>query len=217
MLATDTDAQFTCGGERTFPASALEGPGGAEKESGAVYDALRAAFEVFPDVVQGAAELEWILVDQDDRAALFVGRTKDPPPDWIATEVGSDTGAGPLRPLNKGDCNLRVVISDEYGPATWAIDPAFATPGPNSTEVHLLVWEVACSGGSATTGRISPAVIDYTETTVSITIGVRPLDGFQGCPLPPGTPVVVTLTEPLDSRTLLDGGHFPPAAPSPPP
>ena len=41
-----------------------------------------------------------------------------------------------------------VVLSAEFGPASWALDPAFASPTPNATELHILVWERTCSGGS---------------------------------------------------------------------
>ena len=103
----------------------------------------------------------------------------------------------------------------QFGRATWALDPAFAPPGPDSTELHILVWELACSGGSPATGRMSAPVIDLAATTVTITIGVRPLGGPQACPGPPGTPAIVRLAEPLGARILLDGGRVPVAPPFP--
>jgi hypothetical protein len=106
-------------------------------------------------------------------------------------------------------------LSAEFGPATWALDPAFASPGPDSTELHILVWEMACSSGSPATGRMSAPAIAYAAATVTITIGVRPLGGPQACPGLPGTPAVVRLTAPRGARTLLDGGRVPAAPPSP--
>lgn len=103
-----------------------------------------------------------------------------------------------------------------YGPAYWALDSAFADPGPESTELHVLVWERACNGGTQVFGRTSLPEVTYEPTTVMITIGVRPLDGAQTCPLGPGTPILVQLEEPLGERTLLDGGREPPSEPSPP-
>jgi hypothetical protein len=107
------------------------------------------------------------------------------------------------------------VLSAEFGPATWALDPAFPAPGPASTELDVLVWEQQCSSGSPTTGRMSAPVIAYGATTVTITIGVRPFEGAQACPGPPGTPALVRLSEPLGTRSLLDGGRVPPAPPTP--
>lgn len=102
-----------------------------------------------------------------------------------------------------------------FGTASWALDPAFAKPGPEATDLHILVWERACSGGSPTTGRMSPPAVALAETTVTISIGVKPLTGLQTCPGPPGTPATMTLPEPLGARTLMDGGRIPPGPPDP--
>lgn len=106
-------------------------------------------------------------------------------------------------------------LPSQFGPANWAFDPAFPAPGPANDRLFILVWERACSSGSPATGRMSAPVIETAPTTVTITIGVRPVSGMQTCPLPPGTPAVVTLPEPLGARSLRDGGSVPPAPPSP--
>jgi hypothetical protein len=107
-------------------------------------------------------------------------------------------------------------LSPEFGRATWALDRAFPTPKAGSSELHILVWEQACSSGTPSTGRMSAPVIQYADTTVTITIGVRPLSGAQDCQgITRGTPDLVQLSEPLGTRTLLDGGHVPPAPPTP--
>jgi len=115
--------------------------------------------------------------------------------------------------------NPTSVLSPEFGPATWALDSAFPTPVADTSELRILVWERACSGGSPATGRISAPVVEYTSAAVTITIGVRPLQVDPGmlltCPMPPGTPAILQLSEPLGRRTLLDGGRVPPAPPSP--
>jgi hypothetical protein len=106
-----------------------------------------------------------------------------------------------------------------FGPATWALDPAYPAPGHDTSELHLLVWEQACSSGSPATGRMSAPVVVADGSRVIVSIGVRQRrmgdDTFETCPLPPGTPAIVQLPEPLGSRVLLDGGVAPPAAPSP--
>lgn len=107
-------------------------------------------------------------------------------------------------------------LDPSFGPAIWALDPSFPDPGPEATELHILVWDQACSSGIPTTGRMSPALIAYGADSVTITIGVRPLGGIQSCVGPPGTPAVVVLDEPLGDRTLVDGGRVPPGPPSPP-
>jgi hypothetical protein len=99
--------------------------------------------------------------------------------------------------------------------ATWAPDPAFPSPGPDSTSIHILVWEAVCASGRPTTGRMSAPAVTFGPTTVTVKIGVRPLGGVQACPGPPGTPAVLILPEPLGARTLLDGGRTPVGPPSP--
>lgn len=106
-------------------------------------------------------------------------------------------------------------IPTGYGLATWALDPTYPTPDAATSTLHILVWERACSSGQPTTGRMSPAFITYGASSVTIAIGVRPRPGAQTCPGPPGTPAIVDLTGPLGARTLLDGGVYPPAPPSP--
>lgn len=207
------DAKVTCGG-RPFPASGLEAPTGAEKASGPEFDALRAALAKFGSEFPGSSDWSWRLAGRDETGAIFLARTDAlAPPGWEMIEVVAETTG--WQPLGMGTCDPHVVLSAEFGPATWALDPAFASPTPDATELHILVWERACSSGSPATGRMSAPVIDYAAETVTITIGVHPLGGIQTCPGPPGTPALVRLTEPLGKRTLLDGGHVPPAPPSP--
>src|SRR4051812_46071140 len=109
--------------------------------------------------------------------------------------------------------------SADFGPATWALDPAFPTPAADTSELHILVWERACSGGSLATGRMSNPLVEYTGADVTITVRVRPLTVGPGqarsCPGPPGTPMSLRLSEPLGQRTLLDGGLVPPGPPRP--
>ena len=126
---------------------------------------------------------------------------------FILLAMGCGTSASP---------SPTAMASSEFGPATWALDPAFPPPDPTARDLHILVWERACASGKPTTGRMSETLIMVGPTSVTITIDVRPLAGAQDCPGPPGTPATVTLPEPLGSRTLLDGGNNPPAPPRAP-
>ena len=101
-----------------------------------------------------------------------------------------------------------------FGPATWVLDSAFPVPTANSTELHILVWERACAGGSAATGRMSTPLIEYAADTITITIKVRGLGGVQSCPSNQATPSTVRLAEPVGNRDFLDGGRDPVAAPT---
>ena len=215
--AGGAEASLTCDG-RPFPAAGLNAPTGAEKESGPEFDALRATIAKFADAFPGSSDWTWRLAGRDDTGATFLARTDAlGPPDWVSIEVARD--ASGWQPLGMGQCDPHVVLSGAFGPATWALDPAFPAPVADTSELHILVWERACSSGAPATGRMSAPVVEYTSGAVTITIGVRPLQVAEGmlltCPMPPGTPAILQLSEPLGGRTLLDGGVVPPAPPSP--
>jgi len=209
-----SDAGLTCGGP-TFPAAALNAPTGAEKASGPAFDALRATLTATASEFPGAAGWSWRLALEDVTDAVFLAQTDALDANgWVAVEL--TMGSNGWQPGSIGQCNLRVVQAAGYGPASWALNPAFPAPTADTTILEILVWEESCSSGSPVSGRMSAPVIAYAASTVTITLGVRPLQGVQTCPLGPGTPASLRLSEPLGARTLLDGGTFPPAAPSPP-
>ena len=91
--------------------------------------------------------------------------------------VAGATNSGAWAATSMGYCEPRVAVSAGYGPARWALDPAADPPKPESTELRILVWEIACSGGRPTTGRMSAPVIDATATSVTVTLGVQPFNG----------------------------------------
>lgn len=213
--ATASPVGLSCSGERIFDSRALDQPSGAEHRAGPAFDALREAFALFEDEFQEAERLAWILVDQDDEGALFLAKAERIP-GWIAAEVQVDAETGEWKPVTMSQCDPHVRISPEFGPAVWALNPAYPVPNAETVELNVLVWEVACSGGRPTTGRMSAPLIALTEDSATMTIGVRPLEGFRDCPLPSGTPAMVVLPQPLGDRTLFDGGHHPPSEPSPP-
>jgi hypothetical protein len=208
------ERQVTCGG-RTFPASGLEAPPGAETASGPEFDALRAALATFASEFPRAADRTWRLAGRDASGTIFVALTDAvSAPRWLSVEASLQAGGWKADAI--GQCDPRVALSADLGPATWSLDPAFPPPGAASTELRVLVWERACASGNLATGRISAPAIDYGPSTVLVTVGVRPLAGAQRCQGNPGTPALFRLSEPLGSRTLLDGGSVPPAVPAPP-
>ncbi len=212
-----TDAQATCGG-RSFPIGGLTAPADAARATGPEFDALRAAFAQFGREFDGAAAWAWRLAGKDSAGAIFLARTDAlGEPGWVSAEAVH--GADGWKVVNMGQCRPHVVLSAEFGPATWAFDPAYSRPVATTTELHVLVWERDCSSGAPATGRMSAPVVEYGQDSVTIAIGVRPIQLAPGmavsCPLPPGTPASLVLAEPLGHRMLLDGGVLPPAPPSP--
>jgi hypothetical protein len=87
--------------------------------------------------------------------------------------------------------------------AQWAVEQTFVVT-PETTEVPLLVGEVACASGRDATGRISVDV-EYGEDVIAVTAFVRPLPGGQDCPSSPPTPFRLQFDEPVGDRALVNG------------
>ena len=130
---------------------------------------------------------------------------------WISAGVHFADGA--WGPAGMGDCRPMTAFPDGLGPATWALDPSFPVPTADSTELHILVWELACSSGSPATGRMSSPIATYSDSALVMIISVTPVGGVATCPGPPGTPAMVVLPQSLGHRTLLDGSSHPPMPP----
>ncbi|MGI5191578.1 hypothetical protein ACQEVI_25790 [Promicromonospora sp. CA-289599] len=97
----------------------------------------------------------------------------------------------------------------DLGEAILALDPD-NLPDPESSQVHLLVTEVACAGGKAADGRVTLERLVEHEDRVELVVGVEAPPGEgQTCPSNPPTPFTVELDEPLGARTLVDVAVYP--------
>ncbi|GHH67589.1 hypothetical protein [Promicromonospora soli] len=107
-----------------------------------------------------------------------------------------------------GDCALRYDLGG-LGDAIVALDPD-NPPDPVSSEVHLLVTEIACAGGEPADGRLTLERLVELEDRVELVIGVEaPPGDAQTCQSNPPTPFTIELDEPLGDRTLMDGAVYP--------
>jgi hypothetical protein len=107
-----------------------------------------------------------------------------------------------------GDCALRYGLGD-LGDAIVALDPDNPLD-PGSSQVHLLVTEVACAGGEPADGRVALARLVEHEDRVELVVGVEPPPGdAQTCQSNPPTPFTVELDEPLGTRVLVDDAVYP--------
>lgn len=161
----------------------------------------------------GLEEPFWELHRDDDSATFLFS----PLPDLDAP-VPSGEG-GPVITVRQIDgawrlwggssrCGLRTVI-DGYGASDWWLDLSHGLPGPDATELHVLVQEPSCSSGDSATGRIREPAVVLSDDAIIIGVTVTPKGGFQTCPLPPATPFVIALPEPRGDRPLFDGGSYP--------
>ncbi|MEV0396316.1 hypothetical protein [Polymorphospora rubra] len=81
-----------------------------------------------------------------------------------------------------------------------------------TTVLSLWAREIGCANGAPATGRIPPPAVEYGPDTIVIKVRIEPLAAAD-CPDNPETPLTVALREPVNGRTLLDGGFDPPRVP----
>lgn len=101
-------------------------------------------------------------------------------------------------------------VEARIGVAAWWLDPNAVAPTAASTTVSVLVLEESCASGRTPEGRVEPPTIEITDTEVIVTFAIRKQPGGQDCQGNPPFPVSLKLSEPLGSRTLLDGSETPP-------
>ena len=109
--------------------------------------------------------------------------------------------------LQHGDCALRYDLGN-LGDAIVVLDPD-NPPDAASSQVHVLVTEVACAGGERADGRVRLERLAQLEDRIELVIGVETPEGDQTCPSNPPTPFTVELDEALGDRTLLDVAVYP--------
>ena len=100
------------------------------------------------------------------------------------------------------------MLGTPYVAATWRPE---APVGPADAGFTALITEQSCASGTSASGRVSDPLIEYGARTVTVTFGVRPLDGAQTCQSNPPLAIEVTLREPLGDRMLVDGATYPPS------
>lgn len=187
-----------------FPVTNLEGETGVEQADNPAAAALR-DFLSGPDGSTLPAN-DWrefartkalVLFGQDDpsgEAGLYVSATAE-----LSGNAWDITDSGQCRP--------RTWYANSYGlAADWTLG---AKVSKATTSFRALVTEFACASGKSAAGRIAKPRIVYAKSSITITIGVKPLPGNQDCPGNPATPLTVKLSEPLGTRTLFNGGPYP--------
>jgi hypothetical protein len=82
---------------------------------------------------------------------------------------------------------------------------------PTGDTIHLLIAETACASGKSPEGRTNPPTIVYRPDAILVLLTITRLPGPQDCLGRDPDPYLLTLSEPLGNRTLLDAGFVPPA------
>ena len=195
-VTPDADGQLlTCSG-RPFGADYEAKAVGAESGVGPEYAALRESISLYTEFVPELPSVTWRLVEKDTYGATFLGARGDA---WLEAPVFASADEWVPGVMNA--CTPEAIQLGDGG-AQWWLDPDYPAPDSASTELHVLVMETACSGGSSPEGRILPPVVTSQDGELHLAMTVRGTGGFATCPGNPSFPVTVVLPEPLGDRTL---------------
>jgi hypothetical protein len=154
----------------------------------------------------------YLAATEPDRVGVMrdIAVTTDPnlvgtPPDHEILTVSWIDNATNVPPgwyvAQSSQCALTIDLGDLTVPAM----EFQSQPGPDSTELHLLVTERSCNSGKDAAGRIEIVSLDEADDRVSIVLGVQEQLDAQTCPANPATHYTVRLTEPLGTRDVVDG------------
>lgn len=194
------EALVSCGGA-AFPASALDDPPLLVDGD---LPGVRRALERFLVTAEGRywPQDGWmVLTSRRDVLLAHVDA------DAVSFMTFASTGSGWRWASASSDstCELRLVLPEGLGAVDWRLDPAFPRPGPDSTEIHLMVKERECASGEPMGDRLLGPQIVQTDQSVLIAFASIREHGYETCPDNPSTAVAVTLSAPLGERDLRDG------------
>ncbi len=207
--AASAGTEYRCWGEQV-PQSALE--------SGPTADTLEAAEALDGTEVPEIDPAEWtVLWDSAQKVVLI--RELDEPEDLGAGDVRThellavewvdavNLDPSPAWVLSRlSTCALATEAGES---ASVTLDPA-TPPDPASSELHLLVTEMACNSGQVAEGRVRVVELAQDEEAVGVEIAVDPREGGADCQSNPPTPFVVELDAPLGDRAVYDTSVLPP-------
>lgn len=145
---------------------------------------------------------EWSIASRTDDELVLFGQGSGPDgPNYVDATFRMQEGA--WRPSGWGGCNF-LVDAPGLGPAEVGLDPDRPIDR-SSTEVPVLINELACASGNPPSDREVVPVVIETDDTVTLVVLVAPVEGFAECPSNPSHPITVTLDRPLGDRQLIDG------------
>lgn len=187
----------------------LDAPDGAElsivwpEGFEARFDPTLVIYDQTGSVVARAGDAVMLQVSRHDAA----GTSDDP---YYASGIML---AGSFAP---DDLSTGIVFTGCYprvpniGPASWWVDPATLPLSASTRTIQGFIHEGACAGGQSPEGRILDPVIAYRSDAIEVTFTVAKRPGDQDCQGNPSFPVEIRLSQPLGTRTLLDGSVAPP-------
>ncbi|WP_420436639.1 hypothetical protein [Candidatus Poriferisodalis sp.] len=205
----DPDPVVRCWGAPPMPYSELTAWQSIDEVDHPAVDVLRAELEarLVDPSPRPLAQGDWAVVHIGEDLVRFVldgGEWEES----AAVERRGDRwlwageGSGPR-------CEPAVVLPEGLGRVEVQLDPD-NLPGPDGTEIMLLVTEQGCANGREMGEALRGPEVVETDDAVVVSFAVVPVAGGANCPGNPPTSVTITLSEPLGDRAIQDGLYFPP-------
>lgn len=206
-LDPQAGSRVTCGGGPAFSIDRLAVQGSAETAADPAAEALRRHLATDNVEINDLPDDGWIEAARSGSQVLYLAPEPTSEGSWHFVTVELDGGAWDVG--GWGGCALQPDVGPMLGIASFRVAPG-AAPGPDATEIEVLVTERACNSGEDASGRIVAPAVVLGEERVVVTFAVRPRGGGQTCPSNPETPFMLELPEPLGDRALFDGSSVPP-------
>ena len=199
--------RYSCGG-LPYPLSVFDHPPGAEREDTPEARALRRLLRN-PRGIETLPSDGWRLAAERGRAVTFTARRP-----WRRSgmfEVSfRRTRSGRYEYQGSSHwCSPSPHVSG-HRVGSWELNPDYPVPGPDATEIEVLVHGTYCSSGEPPLERIRDPLVSYGRSRLVIaTVEAPPGGGFHTCEGTPPSEFTFTLREPIGNRIVLDGVHLP--------
>lgn len=187
-----------------FAAVQLAEVGAAHLDPDPAGEALR-SFLASPQGA-GSGSVSWTRVVEDAERVQFLGRQTNGA--FVYVLFVKQGGRWTLD--KDGGCSLAIALPPGSAPVSWLLDP-HAPADAGSQELQLLLRGYPCDPAGPPLEHVDPAVVSVTESSVIVAVIGHDGRAERYCVGP--TPIRVPLPVPLGTRSVLDGGQFPPTGP----
>ncbi len=152
---------------------------------------------------------DWFVLDASGADTAMFALNRGLEPGFLTTALFEETASGWVFLGWDPTCDPEVALPEGANRIDVAFDPAFGSPQPSDTTLHLLVTEQACASGEAVGDRLRGPQVVESDTEVAVAFAAVSQTGMFTCPGNPSTPVTVELSQPLGDRTVVDGLTYP--------
>lgn len=209
------DVMVTCGGDTSWPVSAMEGGVANDVADSDVRDAFarlreEAGIDAPPAIQEQGADASYVvLAVTDSTVTVGVGEWTLDGPQRDAMVVGLEESEDGLRAGGWGDCGtLEIALPDGRSRVEVTAQESGVDPTTSSPEV--LVHEVQCTSGRDPQPYLAEPTVVEEEDRVLVTVTSDEMVGGADCQGNPSVALTLDLDEPLGDRRIFDAGTWPP-------